>query len=85
MKLSQWARKQGISYRTAHSWFKAGQIPNARQMDTGTILVDDTDAVSGNEAEIRRYMLAVVGECLVKLYGVRVGGEKLEEVKKMLE
>lgn len=85
MKLSAWAKKQGISYRTAWAYFKAGQIPNARQMETGTILVDDVDAIDGNEAEVRRYMLAVVEKCLVKLFGVRVGREKLDEVKKVIE
>lgn len=26
MKLSAWARKQGISYQTAWNWFAAGQV-----------------------------------------------------------
>jgi len=41
MKLSKWAKKNGICYVTALSWFHSGKIPNARQMDTGTILVDE--------------------------------------------
>ena len=41
MKLADWARKQGIDYKTAHRWFHAGTLPvPARQMVTGTILVD---------------------------------------------
>lgn len=43
MKLSNWAKKQGISYRTAYNWFKTGRIPNAVQYDTGTILVNEFD------------------------------------------
>lgn len=43
MKLSAWAKKQGICYQTAFNWFHAGKIPNARQLDTGTILVDETN------------------------------------------
>lgn len=39
MKLSTYAREEGISYRTAWRWFKAGQIPG-RQMPSGTIVVD---------------------------------------------
>ena len=40
MKLSQWAREQGVSYRTAWRWFHAGKLPvPARQTPTGTILV----------------------------------------------
>ncbi len=42
MKLSDWARRQGISYLTAWRWFKAGRLPvPARQLPTGTILVDE--------------------------------------------
>ncbi|HEY6423924.1 MAG TPA: IS607 family transposase [Pseudonocardiaceae bacterium] len=41
MKLSAWAKEQGISYRTALNWFHAGTLPvPARQLPTGTILVD---------------------------------------------
>jgi putative resolvase len=41
MKLSDWARANGISYKTAWLWWKRGklQVP-ARQTPTGTILVD---------------------------------------------
>jgi len=40
MKLSEWARKQGISYRTAWQWYKEGKLPvPAYQTPTGTILV----------------------------------------------
>ena len=41
MKLSDWCRKQGICYMTGYKWFKSGRIPNAFQMDNGTILVND--------------------------------------------
>ena len=42
MKLSDWARRQGVSYITAWRWFKAGVLPvPARQLPTGTILVDE--------------------------------------------
>ncbi len=37
MKLKDYARQQGVSYRTAWRWWKAGKLPG-RQMDTGTIL-----------------------------------------------
>lgn len=40
MKLSTWAKTQGISYRTAHRLFSAGKLPvPASQLETGTILV----------------------------------------------
>lgn len=39
LKLSVWAKNQGVRYQTAFRWFQAGKIPQAHQMDTGTILV----------------------------------------------
>jgi len=41
MKLSVYAKKLGVSYRTAWSYFKQGIIPGAYQMPTGTIIVPD--------------------------------------------
>ena len=42
MKLSEWARQQGICYRTAWRWFKSGKLPvRAVQISTGTILVEE--------------------------------------------
>lgn len=42
MKLSIWAKRQGISYRTAWRWFKTGQLPVAvEQTKTGTILIKE--------------------------------------------
>jgi putative resolvase len=40
MKLSTYARKIGVSYRTAFRWFHAGKLPGY-QMDTGTIIITD--------------------------------------------
>jgi predicted site-specific integrase-resolvase len=39
MKLSQWAKKLGISYRTAWRMYQKGQIPNAVKLPTGSIIV----------------------------------------------
>ena len=42
MKLSTWAKKQGVSYKTAWRWFKRGILPvAAEQTATGTILVKE--------------------------------------------
>lgn len=42
MKLSQWARNQGVTYKTAWRWFRAGLLPvPVRQLPTGTILVEE--------------------------------------------
>lgn len=40
MKLADWARIQGIDYKTAYRWFRAGILPiPSTQLPTGTILV----------------------------------------------
>jgi predicted site-specific integrase-resolvase len=44
MKLSQYARQQGISYRTALRWFRAGTI-KGYQAPTGTIIVTEGEPV----------------------------------------
>ena len=41
MKLSQYAKKMGVTYQTAYKWFKNGQIEGAYQLSTGTIVVPD--------------------------------------------
>lgn len=42
MKLSKWAKKQGISYTTAFRWFKQGKMPcPTTQTASGTIIVHD--------------------------------------------
>jgi putative resolvase len=41
VKLSEWAAQQGVHYQTAWRWWKRGTLPvPARQLPTGTILVD---------------------------------------------
>lgn len=40
MKLAEWAREQGVTYKTAHRWFQKGVLPvPSEQLVTGTILV----------------------------------------------
>jgi predicted site-specific integrase-resolvase len=43
MKLSQYAKQQGISYRTALRWFREGTIPGY-QAPSGTIIVTEQQA-----------------------------------------
>ena len=40
MKLSQYAKKQGVTYRTAFRWWQAGQI-KGYQLPSGTIVVTE--------------------------------------------
>jgi putative resolvase len=41
MKLSQWAKKNNYTYRGAYNVFKRGLIPGARQLPTGTVIIDE--------------------------------------------
>lgn len=40
MRLSEYAKKMGVSYTTAFRWWKAGRL-DAYQLDTGTVIVRD--------------------------------------------
>lgn len=41
MKLSEWAKKNSVCYKTAYRWFKKGLIFGAKQLPSGTIIVYD--------------------------------------------
>lgn len=43
MKLSDYAKKTGITYKTAWKWYHSGKI-SGYQMDTGTIIVTEAEA-----------------------------------------
>ncbi|MBS3933840.1 MAG: IS607 family transposase [Truepera sp.] len=48
MKLSVWAKQQGIAYKTAWRMWKLGQLPiPAEQLPTGTIIVHPPAAITG--------------------------------------
>ena len=49
MKLSEYAEKNSISYRTAWRHYKLGLIPNARQLSSGTIVIEDELAKTSTE------------------------------------
>jgi putative resolvase len=52
MKLSEWARGNGVHYQTAYRWFRSGVLPEpARKLPTGTILVEVPSA-----AEVAGYV-----------------------------
>ena len=46
LKLSEYARREGILYRAAYNRFKQGKIPNARLNDAGGIIIVEDDATS---------------------------------------
>jgi putative resolvase len=51
VKLSDYAKRQGISYQTAWRWFKSGLL-NAEQMPTGTIIVRDDTPTRAQERTV---------------------------------
>lgn len=52
MKLSTWAKKQGVSYKTAWRWFKDGNLPvSSEQTLSGTILIHE-EIVHSNQVAI---------------------------------
>jgi len=51
MKLSDWARKQGIDYKTAYRLYRSGKFPRpTEQLPTGTILVHEIPTMTNNAA-----------------------------------
>lgn len=46
MRLSDWAKKNNISYRTARRWFDANKIPGAYRISERIIIVPDEDKKS---------------------------------------
>ncbi|MFE0673413.1 IS607 family transposase [Streptomyces sp. NPDC058867] len=51
MKLSEWARQQGVSYQTAWRWVKDGKMPvPVRQAPSGTWLVNEPAPAATVEA-----------------------------------
>lgn len=51
MKLSEYAKRKGISYKTAWRWFKQGII-KGYQVPTGTIIVEEESSKRGNRVII---------------------------------
>jgi predicted site-specific integrase-resolvase len=54
MKLSQYAKQQGISYKTAWRWYKAGQL-DAYQTPTGTVIVRDPSMIEPITGRVALY------------------------------
>ena len=47
IKLSKWAKLNGVTYRTAWNWYNSGNFPvKTVQLNTGTILAEDNSIVN---------------------------------------
>jgi putative resolvase len=49
MKLSEWAKSQGIKYQTAFLWFKKGQLPVPAYQTAAYVSVSSHDQESDIE------------------------------------
>jgi predicted site-specific integrase-resolvase len=54
MKLSQYAKRAGVSYKTAWRWWKQGQL-DAYQTPTGTVLVRDATVPAPTTGRVALY------------------------------
>ena len=70
MRLSQYAKKMGVSYKTAFRWWKAGKL-DAYQLDTGTVIV--------------REPLASEAPTNVALYARVSSAEQQEDLERQLQ
>ncbi len=54
MRLSQYAKKMGVHYKTAFRWWKAGKL-DAYQLDTGTVIVRESSPLPETAIGIALY------------------------------
>jgi putative resolvase len=52
MKLSTWAKQQGICYKTAWRMFKNNLLPNAYKLPSGAIIVEENKTLISNTVAI---------------------------------
>ena len=51
MKLADWARKNGLDYKTAYRLYRSGKFPlPTQQLSTGTILIHEPPTITNNTA-----------------------------------
>jgi putative resolvase len=66
IKLSEYARKKGITYRTAWRIFKSGKMKNAEQLPSGTIVVHVKEKSEPDEVIESLVELKEIIETLIK-------------------
>jgi hypothetical protein len=78
IKLSKWAKNNGITYQTAYKLYKHGKLPcNAIQLETGTILCD----VDSNAPNITLPKVNLLKKHLFEIELIKI--EKTTKVKDM--
>lgn len=78
MKLSQYAKQQGISYKTAWRWYKAGQL-DAYQTVTGTIVVENRDRLTSFGVHYIETLLHAQGRHLELLFAGDTSDELVDD------
>jgi len=59
VKISEWAKRNGVTYRTALRWYHQGILPaRAQQLETGTILVHEDTTQYSTPREVTIYARA---------------------------
>ena len=81
MKLRKWCEKQGISYLTGLNWFHAGIIPNSRQMNTGTIMIDDEEnkkiiVINKDEKDVVKNLISII---------TSLNKDEIQQIKEVLK
>ncbi len=68
VKLSEWARSNGVSRQSAAPWFHAGVLPVAARQLAGTVVTDD----------LVRDTVEVLASFCARLYGRRPARRRAE-------
>ncbi len=55
IKLSEYARQMGITYKTAHDWWKQGKIENAYMSESGSIFIKEKAIGDGRDKRVVVY------------------------------
>ena len=59
VKISEWAKRNGVTYRTALRWYHQGILPaRAQQLETGTILFHEDTTQYSTPREVTIYARA---------------------------
>lgn len=84
MKLSQWAKKNGLTYQTAFNLFKKGQLPGkVTQLPSGTILIED-DFIPADNSILLEVIYII---SLLSKHGITsdLSKSKINAIKSILE
>ncbi len=61
MKLSEWAKQQGVHYQTAYTWYKLGKLPvKSYQTDSGSIFIEPNKSYQLAEAILQCEKLLIL-------------------------